>query len=319
MKNRKTWYWIIGLTLVGLLVCGGFVSLGLWAANRMAGSGKGPLFGDAVAIIRVEGVILPGEPPAPNPFVSDAGAAYSQRVIDDLKQANEDDSVKAVILFVDSPGGSVFASDEITLQIKEMDKPIIASMGSLAASGGYYVSAPTQEIWASPHSLTCSIGVISQFVNLEGFSEEYGVTAITVKSGKFKDTGNPFREFTEEDRALWQAIIDEAYDQFVQIVADGREMNEEEVRAVADGRICTGKQAQALGLVDELGYLPDVIDRAAELGGIQGEPRLVEYERQLSFFEALGSTFNRPTPVEELKQLLNFHAGSPLMYLYIAP
>ena len=318
MKNRKTWYWIIGLTLVALLACGGFVGLGLWIA-RNADSSQGPAFGDAVAIVRVEGVILPGEAPAPNPFSGDSGGAFSQQVIEHLKKANDDESVKAVILYVDSPGGSVFASDEIYLQIKEMNKPIIAAMGSLAASGGYYVSAPAQEIWASPHTLTCSIGVISQFLNLEEFAKEYGITAITVKSGKFKDTGNPFREFTTEDQALWQDIIDEAYGEFVRIVAEGRKMGEENVRAVADGRVCTGKQAKEMGLVDNLGYLPDAIDRAAELGGIEGEPRLVEYTRKLSFFEALGSTFNRPSPVEEVKQLLHFNAGSPLMYLYIAP
>jgi protease IV len=170
MKNRKTWYWIIGLTLVVLLICGGFVGLGLWVASNA--DNQGPAFGDAVAIVRVEGIILPGEAPPPNPFSSDTGAAYSQQVVEHLKKANEDETVKAVILFVDSPGGSVFASDEIYLQIKEMNKPIIASMGSLAASGGYYVSAPTQEIWASPHTLTCSIGVISQFINLEEFAKE---------------------------------------------------------------------------------------------------------------------------------------------------
>jgi protease IV len=318
MKNRKTWYWIIGLTLVALLACGSFVGLGLWIASN-AGSSEGPAFGDAVAIVRVEGIILPGEAPPPNPFSADSGGAFSEQVIEHLKKANDDESVKAVILFVDSPGGSVFASDEIYLQIKEMNKPIIAAMGSLAASGGYYVSAPAQEIWASPHTLTCSIGVISQFINLEEFAKEYGVTAITVKSGKFKDTGNPFREFTAEDQALWQVIIDEAYGEFVRIVAEGRKMGEENVRAVADGRVCTGKQAKEMGLVDNLGYLPDAIDRAAELGGIVGEPRIVEYTRNLSFFEALGSTFNRPSPVEEVKQLLHFNAGSPLMYLYIAP
>ncbi|GIK39611.1 MAG: hypothetical protein BroJett011_34440 [Chloroflexota bacterium] len=317
--KRKTWYWIIGLTLVGLLVCAAFVGLGLWAASNMDRTDRGPAFGDAVAIVRVEGVILAGEAPAPNPFSADSGGAFSQQVVENLKKADEDDSVKAVILFVDSPGGSVFASDEIYLQIKEMSKPIIAAMGSLAASGGYYVSAPTQEIWASPHTLTCSIGVISQFLNLEEFAEEYGVTAVTVKSGKFKDTGNPFREFTPEDQALWQAIIDEAYAGFVRIVAEGRKMSEEQVRAVADGRICTGKQAKEMGLVDNLGYLPDAIDRAAELGGITGEPRIVEYDRPVSFFEALGGAFNRPSPVEEVKQLLHFNAGSPLMYLYIAP
>lgn len=318
--KRKTWYWIIGLTLVGLLLCGGFAGLGLWFANAFGqDGGDGLAFGDAVAIVRVEGIILPGEAPPPNPFGSASAAAYSQRVIDHLQRANEDASVKAVILFVDSPGGSVFASDEIYLQIQEMDKPIIASMASLAASGGYYVSAPTQEIWASPHTLTCSIGVISQFINVEDFAEEYGITAVTIKSGRFKDTGNPFREFTEADRELWQSIVDEAYDEFVQVVATGRDMSEAEVRELADGRICTGEQAQVMGLVDELGYLKDAIDQAAELGGIEGEPRIVEYKESVGFFQAFGASLYRPSPVAELKELLHYHAGSPLMYLYTGP
>jgi protease-4 len=317
--KKRTWYWIIGLSLLGLLVCGGLVGLGLWVAS-LGDGGSAMGFGDAVAIVRVEGVILPGEAPPPNPFGGGVtGAAYSQTVIDRLKKADEDEQVKAVILFVDSPGGSVFASDEIHLQVKAMTKPIIAAMGSLAASGGYYVSAPTDEIWASPHTLTCSIGVISQFLNLEGFAEEYGVTAVTVKSGQFKDTGNPFREFTEADRELWQAMIDEAYTAFVKVVAEGRGVPEEEVRAVADGRVCTGLQAQKMKLVDSLGYLPVVIDRAAELGGIEGEPRLIEYEDEPTLLEALGASIYRPGPLEELRQILHFNVGSPLMYLYVAP
>ncbi len=312
--KRKTWYWIIGLAVFGLLACVGFVFLGLVVAAGFDSSG--PAFGDAVAIVRVEGVILSGEAPAPTPFGSDAGAAYSQQVIDHLKRANEDEDVKAVILYVDSPGGSAFASDEIALQIEKMDKPIIAGMGSLAASGGYYVSAPTQEIWAGPHTLTCSIGVISQFINVEDFAEEYGITTVTIKSGQFKDTGNPFREFTEEDRDLWQSIVDETYAAFVRVVADGRDMEEDAVLALADGRICTGKQAKEMGLVDELGYLPDVIDRAAELGGIEGEPRIIRYQRQVGLFEALGASLRHPSPVEQLQDLLHYHAGSPLMYLY---
>lgn len=319
MKNRKTWYWIIGLSLVGLLACAVLAGVFIWAIGRIENTtGQGPTFGEAVAIVRVEGVIMPGKAPT-NPFSSDTGGAFSQDVITNLKKAEQDSSVKAVILYVDSPGGSVFASDEIYLQIRQMSKPVIAAMGSLAASGGYYVSAPTQEIWASPHSLTCSIGVISQFINLEEFGKEYGITAVTIKSGKYKDTGNPFRQFTEDDQALWQAIIDEAYGEFVRIVAEGRKMSEEEVRKVADGRVCTGKQAQEMGLVDELGYLPDAIKRAGELGGIVGEPRIIEYKRQPSLFESLGSSLTRPSPVEEVKELLHFQAGSPLMYLYIAP
>lgn len=318
--KRKTWYWITGLILISLLVCGGFVVLGVWVARSSDSSNTGLAFGDAVAIVRVEGTIVPGEAPPPSPFgVSTTGMAYSEQIVDYLKRANDDASVKAVILYVDSPGGSVFASDEIYRQILQMNKPIITAMGSMAASGGYFVAAPTQEIWASPHTLTCSIGVISQFLNIEEFAQEYGITAITIKSGSLKDTGNPFREFNEEDRAMWQTIVDEAYDEFVRIVAEGREMDDQKVREVADGRVCTGKQAQVMGLVDTLGYLPDVIERAGELGGIEGEPRVIEYEDTVSFWGALGVTLNRPSPVQELKQLLHFNAGSPLMYLYIAP
>lgn len=316
MKNKKKLFWIGGILLVLIIICGGFTVLGLLVA-RMAGGGEAGLpLGDAVAIVRVEGVILPGDAPPPSPFSTDTGSAYSGQVVESLKKAEENDKVKAVILYVDSPGGSVYASDEIYRQIKEMDKPVVAAMGSLAASGGYYISAPTDEIWASPHTLTCSIGVISQFINVEEFAKEYGITAVTIKSGKFKDTGNPFREFTEEDRQLWQDIIDEAYAAFVGIVAEGRGMSEEEVRAIADGRICTGLQAQEMGLVDELGYLPDVIERAAELGGIEGEPRVIEYDNYGGFWEALGASLHRPDPVEQLQRLLHYHSGSPLMYLY---
>lgn len=317
MKSKK-WIWIVGMVLIMLLVCGGFMALGLMAANSFNGAVNLPL-GDAVAIVRVEGTILPGEAPPPTLFSDTGGAAYSTTIIDRLKQADSNDSVKAVVLFVDSPGGSVFASDEIALQVQAMSKPIIASMGSMAASGGYYVSAPTDEIWASPHTLTCSIGVISQFLNFEEFAQEWGITAITVKSGQFKDTGNPFREFTAEDRVLWQDLINEAYAAFVLVVAEGRGMSEADVRAIADGRVCSGRQAQEMGLVDELGYLQDAIDRATELGGIQGEPRLIEYDKPLGVFESLASGFHQPSPVEQLQQLLHFNAGSPLMYLYTGP
>jgi len=317
--KRKTWYWIIGLTLLGLVVCGVFVGLGVMVSESFGGGSDGLAFGDAVALVRVEGTIMPGEAPAPSPFSTDVGVAYSQTVINRLQRANDNADVKAVVLVVDSPGGSVYASDEIYQQIQQMNKPIITAMGSLAASGGYFVAAPTQEIWASPHTLTCSIGVISQFINVEDFAEEYGITAVTIKSGEFKDTGNPFREFNEADRELWQAIIDEAYAEFVRIVAEGRDMTEADVREVADGRVCTGKQAQAMGLVDELGYLPDVIDRAATLGNIEGEPRIIEYGTDGGFFGSLGKILYRPSPVEQLQEMLHYQVGSPLMYLYVSP
>jgi protease-4 len=316
--KKRSWVWVVVLSVVILILCGGSVGLGLLVANTFEGGGSLPL-GDAVAIIRVEGVITPGNAPPPTLFNDGGGGAYSQTIIDQLQRADENNNVKAVILFVDSPGGSVFASDEIALQVQAMNKPVIAAMGSLAASGGYFVSAPTDEIWASPHTLTCSIGVISQFVNVEAFAEEWGITAVTIKSGEYKDTGNPFREFTEADEALWQDLIDEAYAAFVTVVADGRGMSEENVRAVADGRICSGLQAQEMGLVDNLGYLPDVIDRAAEIGGIEGDPRIIEYDQQMGVFDSLASSLYQPGPVEQLRQLLHFNTGSPLMYLYTGP
>jgi protease-4 len=316
VKNKNLWWWVIGFVLVGLVVCGGLIGLGLWTAG-LGDDSVG--FGDAVAIIRVEGPILPGEAPPPNPFSGGGGVAYSETIIEQLEKADENEDVKAIILFVDSPGGSVFASDEIYLKIKELNKPIVTAMGSLAASGGYYVSAATDEIWASPHTLTCSIGVIMQIPNLEEFAEEFGVTMVVVKSGKFKDIGNPFREFTEEDRGVIQALIDEAYDAFVGIVAEGRNMSPERVRELADGRICSGKQAQEMGLVDQLGYLPKVIERAAELGNIEGEPRIIEYETEPGLFEALGASLYRPSPVQEIREILHFDAGSPLMYMYVGP
>jgi len=159
-----------------------------------------------------------------------------------------------------------------------------------------------------------------QFLNLEGFSKEYGVTAITITSGKFKDTGNPFRQFNEDERALLQNLINEAYDAFVGVVAEGRHMSEDSVREIADGRICSGKQAKEMGLVDNLGYLPDVIKRAAELGGIDSEePRIIEYSQHAGLIDLLGAALYRPSPVEELKQFLHFDAGSPLMYMYTGP
>jgi len=318
VKNKKTWFWVIGIGLVLVLMCANFVGLGLLVANSV-GSEPAVGFGDAVAVVPVEGIILPGEAPPPSIFGDSGGSAYSQTIIDQLKRANEKSNIKAVILAVDSPGGSAYASEEISRQIKMMDKPVIASMGSLAASGGYYVSAPTDEIWASPSTLTCSIGVISQFPNLTKFAEEWGIDMITIKSGKFKDSGNPFREFTAEDRALWDAITEELYSAFVAVVAEGRGMSEKEVRALADGRVCTGRQALEMGLVDQLGYFDEAVERAAELGGIDGEPRLIEMNRSTGFFESLGGVFYRPGPVEQFRQVLRLNSGSPLMYLYTGP
>ncbi len=310
-KNR--WLWIaLGVALALVTgTCAGAVAL----ASLVTGEGLGR--GEAVAIVRVEGIILSGSPPA-SPFGSDGGA-YSERIIEHLDRAQEDASVKAIVLRVNSPGGSVVASDEIYQKMLEVEKPIVVSMGELAASGGYYISAPADLIVANPATLTGSIGVITQVPNLEELMEKIGVEVVVIKSGAHKDEGSPFREMTEEEKAIWQAIIDEAYDQFVTIVAEGRDLPEEKVREIADGRVYTGKQAMKLGLVDELGNLPEAIDRAAELGGIEGEPRLVEYHRPPTLFETLFGSPVSPSRPFDLTRLLDLEGRPSLQYLYVEP
>jgi len=311
---KKSTIWAGVILLVLLVFCGLSVGFGLLAYNLMNGDASFST-GDAVAVIYVEGVIQAGDPPV-DVFGAPAQGAYSNLVVRQLKSANSNDRVKAVVLRIDSPGGGVVASDEIYEQVAAMDKPVVVSMGTLAASGGYYISAPTDEIWANRHTFTGSIGVIMQFVNIEGFMEEYGLEANVIKSGANKDSGSMFRAMTAEEEAMWQEIINESYDVFVQIVADGRHIDEETVRQLADGRVYTGQQALELGLVDELGNLPAVIDRAAELGGIDGEPAIIDYKQDAPLLGGLFGQLAGPSPVEELRQMLHLQTSPSLMYLY---
>jgi protease-4 len=313
MKKGKRFWIVLGVAIVVVIgTCAGIAIL-----VSLVTAGRGLELGDAVAIVRVEGVILSGSPPD-SPFDS-SGGAYSAQIIEWLEQAQEDSSVKAIILRVNSPGGSVVASDEIYQQMLKMEKPIVVSMGEMAASGGYYISAPADVIMANPATLTGSIGVITQITNLEELMDKVGVEVVVIKSGIHKDEGSPFREMTEVEKAIWQAIIDETYGQFVAIVAEGRGLPEEKVREIADGRVYTGKQAMELGLVDELGNLPEAIDRAAELGGIEGEPRLVEYHRPPTLFGAFFGSLASPFQPFDLARLLDLEGRPSLQYLYLEP
>ncbi len=318
--GQKLLWMAIGGGVVLVLALVGCGIAGVIAASVGATTSSTVAAGPAVAIVRVEGVIVSGRPASTNPFGGGStSSAYSSVIVDHLRRAEADSSVKVVILRVDSPGGSVVASQEIHQQMLAMTKPVIVSMGETAASGGYYVSAPAKEIFANPATLTGSIGVISEFINVGDLLNQYGVKVTVVKSGAFKDEGSAFRPMTEEEVAVWQAIIDEAYQGFVQVVADGRKLPVDQVKKLADGRVYTGRQAQSLGLVDKLGNLPDVVKRAAELGGIQGEPRIVEYKEPLTLF---GSLFNlsRPSdPVGDVMALLDRGHGPALQYLYVGP
>ena len=321
--NNRTALWVLAGVALGFLLpvcsCIFFVVV---AAASLGTAGFDPATadtgtGDAVAIVRVEGAITSSD------HVDDFAAegATSANVIADLEAASSDDSVKAIVLRVDSPGGTITGSAQIHEAILALEKPVIASMASVAASGGYYVSAPTDYIIARPDTVTGSIGVIMQIFNAEQLATEWGVDVITLTSGSNKALGNSWEAMTPEQQAILQAFINESYDEFVRIVAEGRSLEEGTVRELADGRIYTGRQALANGLVDELGDLDVAITKAAALGGIEGDPRLVEYERLPSFSQLLLGMSSRlfTSDTDRLLQTVNDLTTPSLEYRYVGP
>lgn len=201
----------------------------------------------------------------------------SQDTLKQIKEFRKDSSVRAILVRIDSPGGSVGPSQEIYTEIRRTTpiKPVVVSMGSVAASGGYYIASAASHIIANPGTITGSIGVIIYFPNLRELFDKIGYQMTTIKSGQFKDIGNPSREMTPEEKELMQTTINETYSQFVRDVSKARNLPEEDVRKVADGRIIMGEKAQSLKLVDQLGNYEDAVAKAAELGNITGEPNLV--------------------------------------------
>ncbi len=218
------------------------------------------------------------------------GGVDAEEVLKHLKRFADDDDMKAVVIRIDSPGGSVGPSQEIHDQVKKLaaKKTVVCSLGSMAASGGFYVAVACPKIVAAPGTLTGSIGVISQFPNVKGLMERFSIKMETVRSGRLKDAGNPFRDMTPEDRAYWQALTDRVYRQFLGAVAEGRDLDPQEVAKIADGRVLTGEQAKELGLVDSLGNFYDAVDLAKKEAKLSGEPRLVyPPDERGRFFEQL--------------------------------
>ncbi len=310
-KNRSALWAIIGV-LIGFglpaIVCIALTAVTFIGFGAAASSGsnaaaaspnvivpnhlQGPLTGPAVAVINVNGAIVSGESNDFD-FTGATSVAASGNIVRLIRQAARDSQVKAILLRVDSPGGSVIASDEIYYALKQSGKPVVVKMGSLAASGGYYISMAADHIVAHPDTLTGSIGVISEFTNIRGLYEKLGLESTIIKSGENKDFGAQTQPFTEEDKKLWQAVIDETYESFVKIIADNRNMSVADVKKLADGRVYTGRQAFALKLVDQLGYFDDAVDKAASLGGITATPRVIEYKRQTPFTQLLGMSVAR--------------------------
>jgi protease-4 len=257
---------------LGFLALSWSVVKSLSAADSDEGSTSGP----RVAIVEAKGAI------------GDENGVDGDSIVKLLRKYEKDDSIKAIVLRVDSPGGAVAPSQEIYEQVKKTKakKKIVVSMGNLAASGGYYISAAADKIFADPGTLTGSIGVIFMHFNVRGLLEAAHVEETTLKTGKYKDTLSPFRPLADTDREEIQGISDDVYGQFIHAVAEGRGMKDEDVRKIAEGRIYTGKRAKELNLVDELGGLEDAIAAAWTLSGQSGEPRVQPIPRKSHF--ALG-------------------------------
>ncbi len=314
-KRFPTWLWGI---IAGLVVLGLLAGVCLWAAlvalGTSARSATFPGAGPKIALVRVEGVIVSGRYSLSALY---SNVAPAETIVEQLDAAARDASVVAVLLYVNSPGGGVVPSDEIyraVQRVREAGKPVVAAMGDMAASGGYYVSAGADYIVANPHTTTGSIGVIMTILNLQGLYQKLGVEQEVIKSNRFKDLGSSTRPLTEEERAILQGLVDEAYQAFVDVVAKGRKLPVEKVRELADGRVYSGQQAKEMGLVDELGGLPEALDAARRLSGAE-RARLVEPPAP-SFLEvALGAL--RPAGTPDVQRLLGLDQPLSLQYLYL--
>lgn len=253
-----------------------------------------------------------------------ASEGYNHRsFMEKLEHVKEDDTVKSIIIRVNTPGGGVVESAEIHDKIVEIQeeakKPVYISMGSMAASGGYYISAPAHKIYATPETLTGSLGVIMQGYNFAGLAEKYGVEVVTIKSGPYKDIMSPTREMTEEEREILQTMINNSYEGFVNVIAEGRGMTNEQVKKIADGRIYDGRQAKELNLIDGFGYFEDVVEVVKKEQKLK-DAQVVSYTENFGF----GSLFSmgaqrlmgEQQEISDLIHILSRSHSPRLMYLY---
>lgn len=278
--------------------------------------------GDArnrIALLRADGVIQ--DTGAASPLF--ATGYNHQAFMEQLEMIREDKSVKGVVLYVNSPGGGVIESSDIhdkLVEIKEeKDIPVYVSMGSMAASGGYYISAPADKIFVHKETLTGSIGVIMESVNYGGFAEEHGIDFVTIKSGKYKDIMSPTREMTEEEREMLQTMLNDSYERFVDVIEAGRGMSEAEVKKWADGRIMNGGQAVEAKLADETGRLEDAIAGLRSDHGLD-KAQMFEYSMDAGFGSLLGvkmqSLFQGDLESRIIGQVLSDYNSPRMMYLY---
>jgi protease-4 len=257
--KRNPLFVVLGLSaifFVLFLALSGFFYL---RSSPKGGAGHAGLFSSgAVGIVELNGVIMD-----------------SKKTLKRLRSFEEDDEIKSIVLRLNSPGGAVAPSQEIYQAVKDFKKPVVVSMSSVAASGAFYVAMGAKKIYANPGTITGSIGVIMEFVDLEKLYDWAKVKRYSIKTGKFKDVGAEYREMQPEERALLQGMIDDVLVQFKKAVSEGRKMPLDKVSLIADGRVFSGSQAKTLGLVDELGSLHDAVIEAGKMGGIHGKPEVV--------------------------------------------
>jgi len=287
--------------LFGLLILAGiFLGFFLLTYTLSSLGGGVDLPGrEKIGVVEIKGVIMESKP-----------------IVDQLIKFKKSRSVKGIVLRIDSPGGGVAPAQEIYEEVGKIkrEKKVVASIESVGASGGYYIACAADRIVANPGTITGSIGVITEFVNVEQLLQKIGLKSFVIKSGKHKDIMSPTREPTEEDKKILQEVIDNIHNQFIDAVADGRKLDREKVVEIADGRIFSGQQARDLGLIDSLGNFQDAVALAAQLAGIEGEPSIVYAEKKkpslLDFF--VQETISRVS--DELKKK-EFTFG----YLYVPP
>lgn len=281
-----------------------FLLLSFWLGSRAVPK-KTLIPREKVGLIYISGIIAGEEV---SPF---GGIAGAQSIIEQLREAGEDSSIKALVLRVNSPGGSAPAAQEIYKEImrfkKKYHKKVVVSMGDMAASGGFYLASAADKIIANESTLTGSIGVIMELPQWEGLMKKLGINMVTIKSGRYKDIGSPSRPMNTEEKALLQQLVMDVYEQFITAVAEGRKIPKPRVRALADGRIFTGRQALKLGLVDQIGTLQDAIALAGKLGGISGEPAVQVLGKKTFLDLLLGNaqTYIRPQGLRPVGLLLD--------------
>jgi len=265
---KKFFFVFLGLLLV-------FIAYTIGTRSSSSGGKFSFSSRDKVAVLTIQDVIID-----------------SDKYLESLNKIRKNNSVKALVVRINSPGGAVGPSQEIYSELQNIKKkfPVVASMGAVAASGGYYIACAADTIYANPGTITGSIGVIAQFLSYKDLLDWAKIDVKVIKSGKFKDVGSPFRTMNEEDIKYFQQLIDNVYDQFKSTVAVTRNLNKKEIDSIADGRVFSGEQAQDLNLVDELGNLNDAIAFAAKQGGIDGDPELIHYPEKKSVIQELLSS-----------------------------